>query len=76
MTALILLISCSLFVAVGFLAGFLWSVRNGQYEDTYTPAVRMLFDQEDGNKKEEKSEPSSAQQEISAIPSQPKPHHP
>lgn len=24
---------------------FLWSVRNGQYQDTYTPSVRMLFDE-------------------------------
>ncbi|MBX7108706.1 MAG: cbb3-type cytochrome oxidase assembly protein CcoS [Chitinophagales bacterium] len=46
MTALILLISCSLLVAVGFLLSFLWSVKNGQYDDTYTPSVRMLFENE------------------------------
>jgi cbb3-type cytochrome oxidase maturation protein len=31
-------------VAVGFLAAFLWAVKSGQYKDTYTPSVRMLFD--------------------------------
>jgi len=38
-------------VAVGFLAAFLWAVKSGQYKDTYTPSVRMLFDD-----KKEKSE--------------------
>jgi cbb3-type cytochrome oxidase maturation protein len=33
-------------VAGSFLAAFLWSVKNGQYDDDYTPSVRMLF--EDG----------------------------
>lgn len=49
-----MLIGFSLFVAVGFLIAFLWSVRNGQYSDTYTPSVRMLFEDEK-SKKENKS---------------------
>jgi len=28
----------------GFLVAFIWSVRSGQVDDTYSPAVRMLFD--------------------------------
>ena len=44
MSVLILLISISLIVALGFLGSFIWSVRNGQYDDDYTPSVRMLFD--------------------------------
>jgi cbb3-type cytochrome oxidase maturation protein len=40
------LIGFSLFVAIGFLVAFLWSVKSGQYSDTYTPSVRMLFDDE------------------------------
>ena len=44
MSVLILLISISLIVALGFLFSFIWSVRNGQYDDDYTPSVRMLFD--------------------------------
>ena len=31
-------------VAGSFLAAFLWSVKHGQYDDDYTPSVRMLFD--------------------------------
>jgi cbb3-type cytochrome oxidase maturation protein len=38
------LIGFSLLVAVGFLAAFLWAVKSGQYKDTFTPSVRMLFD--------------------------------
>jgi cbb3-type cytochrome oxidase maturation protein len=44
MSVIILLISASLLVAIGFLASFLWAVRTGQYEDDYTPSVRMLFE--------------------------------
>lgn len=44
MSVLILLILASLVVALGFLIAFLWSVKSGQYEDDYTPSVRMLFD--------------------------------
>jgi len=47
MGVLVLLIIASLIVALGFLFAFLWSVRSGQYEDEYTPAVRMLFEDED-----------------------------
>jgi cbb3-type cytochrome oxidase maturation protein len=38
------LIGFSLVVAIGFLLAFIWSVRNGQYEDDYTPSVRILFE--------------------------------
>ena len=48
------LIGFSLFVAIGFLVAFLWSVKSGQYTDTYTPSVRMLFEDEK-SKKENKS---------------------
>jgi cbb3-type cytochrome oxidase maturation protein len=44
MAIIILLISISLFVAVGFLILFLWNMKSGQYDDTYSPSVRMLFD--------------------------------
>jgi len=45
-SALFVLIGISILVAGSFLAAFLWSVKNGQYDDDYTPSVRMLF--EDG----------------------------
>jgi cbb3-type cytochrome oxidase maturation protein len=46
LSALFLLIGISIIVAGGFLAAFLWSVNSGQYEDDYTPSVRILFDNE------------------------------
>ena len=44
MEVIILLVSVSLFVALGFLVAFLRAVKSGQYEDNYTPSVRILFD--------------------------------
>lgn len=44
MSVLFLLIGISICVAGLFLAAFLWSVKNGQFDDDYTPSVRMLFD--------------------------------
>lgn len=46
MTIIFLLIGISLLVALTFLGAFLWAVRSGQYEDDYTPSVRMLFEDE------------------------------
>jgi len=39
-------IGVSIIVAVFFFIAFIKSVKSGQYEDTYTPSVRMLFDDE------------------------------
>jgi cbb3-type cytochrome oxidase maturation protein len=44
MTIIILLIFISLIIAVGFLIAFLWNMKSGQYDDTYSPSVRMLFE--------------------------------
>jgi cbb3-type cytochrome oxidase maturation protein len=44
MSALIVLLSISLLVAGGFLLAFIWSVRQGQYDDDCTPSIRILFD--------------------------------
>jgi cbb3-type cytochrome oxidase maturation protein len=41
-----ILIAVSLLVAIGFLVSFIWSIRAGQYDDEYTPSVRILFDDE------------------------------
>ena len=40
------LIAISLIIAIGFLISFFWAVKSGQYDDDYTPSVRMLFDDE------------------------------
>lgn len=44
MSALFILIGASLSAAIGFLIMFIWAVKRGQFEDTYTPSVRMLHD--------------------------------
>jgi cbb3-type cytochrome oxidase maturation protein len=46
MSVIYLLISISIVVAVAFLYAFIRAVRSGQYDDDYTPSVRMLFDDE------------------------------
>ena len=44
MSALFILIGISILVAGSFLTAFLWSVKNGQFDDDYTPSIRILFD--------------------------------
>jgi len=46
MNIIYMLLAISVAVAVGFFIAFITSVRSGQYDDTYTPSVRMLFDDE------------------------------
>jgi cbb3-type cytochrome oxidase maturation protein len=44
MSIIILLLGISVLVALGFLGAFLWAGRTGQFDDTVTPAQRILFD--------------------------------
>jgi cbb3-type cytochrome oxidase maturation protein len=44
MIVTIFLLSISLFVALVFLVAYLWSVRDGQFDDGYGPAHRIFFD--------------------------------
>ncbi|UCE94342.1 MAG: cbb3-type cytochrome oxidase assembly protein CcoS [Flavobacteriaceae bacterium] len=46
MNIIFMLIIASLVIAVLFFILFVKSVRTGQYDDVYTPSVRMLFDDE------------------------------
>ena len=46
MSVIYFLISISVFVAGVFLYLFIKSVKAGQFDDSYTPSVRMLFDDE------------------------------
>ena len=46
MSVIYILITVSIFVAVLFLIAFIKAVKSGQYDDDYTPSVRMLFDDE------------------------------
>ncbi len=51
MKIIFLLIAISLTIAIGFLLAFFWAVGSGQYEDDYTPSVRILLDDVDKNEK-------------------------
>lgn len=46
MNIIFTLIMASLFIAIIFFILFVISVKSGQYDDVYTPSVRMLFDDE------------------------------
>lgn len=45
MKIMLLLILLSLMLAAGFLLVYLWAAKNGQFDDDYTPAIRILFDE-------------------------------
>ncbi|MBS1736351.1 MAG: cbb3-type cytochrome oxidase assembly protein CcoS [Bacteroidetes bacterium] len=44
MSAMIILLVASLIVAIIFLLAFIWSVKNGQYDDDVSPAHKILFE--------------------------------
>lgn len=46
MGVIYLLLSISVVVALGFFAAFIGAVRHGQFDDSYTPGVRILFEDE------------------------------
>lgn len=45
MDVMFILIGASIMVAITFLLAFMWAVKSGQYEDRYTPSVRILFEE-------------------------------
>ncbi len=45
----------SLVIALFFLVSFFWAIRSGQYDDDYTPSVRILFEDELVNNNKEKN---------------------
>lgn len=55
MSVIYILLSISILVAVIFFIAFIWAVRKGQYDDGYTPSVRMLFEDELVKEKPKKS---------------------
>ena len=45
MSVIVMLIIAGGLVAGGFLLAFVWAVRSGQFDDTFTTAVRVLLDE-------------------------------
>ena len=60
MAIIFMLIGCSVLIAVIFLGAFFWANKSGQHEDTYTPSVRILFDDEVKGKETTADEPGNS----------------
>jgi cbb3-type cytochrome oxidase maturation protein len=77
MSVLFLLIAVSLVFASGFLIAFIWAMRDRQFEDDHTPAVRMLFDALPSKGKSETGNQKSERAGEAALPSRvPRPSSP
>lgn len=59
MSALYILLAVSLLVAVAFLAAFIWASRSGQFDDTHTPSLRVLGDDDVKTDRVEKNKRST-----------------
>jgi cbb3-type cytochrome oxidase maturation protein len=46
MSVIYVLLTISIAVAIFFFVAFILAVRSGQFDDGYTPSVRMLFEDE------------------------------
>ena len=58
MGIIFLLLTISICLALVFLISFIWASKSGQFDDTYGPAIRMLYDDDNDipseNSKKEK----------------------
>lgn len=50
MIIILYLVIISLVLALGFLGAFIWAMKSGQYDDDYTPSVRILFEDKNDKK--------------------------
>lgn len=65
MYIIFMLLAFSLTASLLFLGAYIWSVKTGQYDDKYTPSVRILFDDIKHSKKTESgSQPENNEEEI------------
>ena len=55
MSVVLILLVASLCLALAFLGAFIWSVKNGQYDDDYTPSIRVLFEDRSTTESTDKS---------------------
>ncbi len=53
MPVIVILIFASLALALSALAAFIWAVRSGQFEDTLTPSLRILSEEEKPSRAED-----------------------
>lgn len=55
MSVIYVMLAASVIIAVIFFVAFIIAVKDGQYDDSYTPSVRMLFEDELVKEKSKKS---------------------
>ncbi|MEM9390001.1 MAG: cbb3-type cytochrome oxidase assembly protein CcoS [Bacteroidota bacterium] len=55
MSVIFILIFISMVVGGAFLALFIWASRSGQFDDTVTPSIRMLFEDQKRRGQNQKS---------------------
>jgi cbb3-type cytochrome oxidase maturation protein len=56
MSIIFVLIALSLMVAILFLMAFFWAIKSGQFDDDYTPSLRILFDNDKDQTKDTSSD--------------------
>jgi cbb3-type cytochrome oxidase maturation protein len=59
MSVILMLVIIGILVAGGFLFAFIWAVKSGQYDDSYSPSVRILFEEADADSDEQKEKEST-----------------
>lgn len=64
MSIIYMLLTISIIVAIVFFVAFIFSVKKGQYDDVYTPSIRMLFEDELVNTTSAKSKKITEQSTI------------
>lgn len=47
MSVLFIVLPVAVVLAGGFVAGFIWAVRRGQFDDLDTPPLRVAHDEDD-----------------------------
>lgn len=55
MGIIVLMVIVSVLLAAGFLFAFIWATKSGQFDDDYTPSVRILFDEKSKQKQIKKN---------------------
>jgi len=58
MSVIFILLTASILIPALFLGAFLWSVKNGQYDDEHSPPIRILFDDKPQDDKPQDDKPS------------------
>ena len=56
MNMIYMLIGISILLALIFLLAFFWASKTGQNDDTYTPGIRLLFEEQPLESDKEKSD--------------------